>query len=98
MCDFARPLTDGTAPVELTEAEETPPQAKGKTLYLKLPSMDSPEMEHLRRVLYMFEGKSNPVRIRLADSGKLIGTTCDLHDSLVREMQEKLGAENVVVK
>ena len=98
MCDFARPLTDGTAPVELTEAEETPPQAKGKTLYLKLPSMDSPEMEHLRRVLYMFEGKSNPVRIRLADSGKLIGTTCDLHDSLVREMREKLGAENVVVK
>ena len=98
MCDFARPLTDGTAPVELTEAEEAPPQAKGKTLYLKLPSMDSPEMEHLRRVLYMFEGKSNPVRIRLADSGKLIGTTCDLHDSLVREMQEKLGAENVVVK
>jgi len=98
MCDYARPLTDGTAPVELTEAEEAPPQGKGKTLYLKLPSMDSPEMEHLRRVLYMFEGKSNPVRIRLADTGKLIGTTCDLHDSLVREMREKLGAENVVVK
>ncbi|MBQ9647490.1 MAG: hypothetical protein IJV43_03905, partial [Oscillospiraceae bacterium] len=66
--------------------------------YLRLPSMDSPEMEHFRRVIYMFEGKRNPVKIRLADTGKLIGTTCDLRDSLVRELREKFGEENVVVK
>ncbi len=93
MCDFAHPLREG---------ETAPPPAAGeekaKTLYLKLPSMDCPEMAHFRRVIYMFEGKRNPVKIRLADTGKLIGTTCDLRDSLVREMREKLGEENVVVK
>ncbi len=93
MCDFAHPLREG-------EAASVPDQSaeKAKTLYLKLPSMDCPEMEHFRRVIYMFEGRSNPVKIRIADTGKLIGTTCDLRDSLVREMCEKLGEENVVVK
>ena len=92
MCDFARPLSEASAPPQAADGESA------KTLYLRLPSMDCPEMEHFRRVIYMFEGKKNPVKIRLADTGKLIGTTCDLHDSLVREMREKLGEENVVVK
>ncbi|MBE6908297.1 MAG: DNA polymerase III subunit alpha [Ruminococcaceae bacterium] len=95
MCDYARPLAEGAAP----PVSATEDAAEGvKTLYLRLPSMECPEMEHFRRVIYMFEGKRNPVRIRLADTGKLIGTTCDLRDSLVREMREKLGEENVVVK
>ena len=94
MCDFAHPLREGEAPPQTADA----PVEKPKTLYLKLPSMDSPEMEHFRRVIFMFEGRGNPVKIRLADTGKLIGTTCDLHDSLVREMEEKLGRENVIVK
>ncbi len=96
MCDAARPLS-GAA--EMPEgAESAAPQASAQTLYLRLPSMDCAEMAHLRRVLYMFEGRRNPVKIRLADTGKLIGTSCDLHDSLVRELREKLGADNVVVK
>ena len=37
-------------------------------------------------------------RIRLADTGKLVGTTCDLHPSLVRDLEERFGKENVVVK
>jgi len=94
MCDFAKPI-GSSAPVP---AAEGTPFASAQTLYLRLPSMDCPEMEHFRRVIYMFEGKRNPVKIRLADTGKLIGTTCDLHASLIREMQEKLGEENVVVK
>ncbi|MBR3289728.1 MAG: DNA polymerase III subunit alpha, partial [Clostridia bacterium] len=85
LCDFAHPLSESAV-------------ERAKTLYLRIPSMDSPEMEHFRRVIYMFEGRSNPVKIRLADTGRLIGTTCDLHDSLVREMRERLGEENVVVK
>ena len=93
LCDFAHPLSEGAPPVGTAPAAE-----QGKTLYLRLPSIDSPEMAHFRRVVYMFEGRGNPVKIRLADTGKLIGTTCDLHPSLVREMEEKLGKENVVVK
>ncbi len=91
MCDQARPLSDAPA-------EADAPKENVQTLYLRVPSMDGPEMAHLRRVLYMFEGRRNPVKIRIADTGKLIGTSCELHESLVREMREKLGEENVVVK
>ena len=54
-------------------------------------------MTQFRRIAYLFEGKE-PVRIRLIDSGKLIGTTCDLHTSLVCDLEERFGKENVVVK
>ena len=94
MCDTARPLLpeDGSMPAD-------PAQKKnGCTLYLRMPSLESPEMEMFKKIIYMFEGKENQVRIRLADTGKLIGTTCDLHESLIREMRERLGDENVVVK
>ena len=73
-------------------------QRTGQTLYLRLPSVDGPEMAILRKILYMFEGKENNVRIRVLDTGKLIGTTCDLHTSLVCDLEERFGKENVVVK
>ena len=92
MCDFAHTL--GENPVPAAE----PGRRQGRTLYLKMPSADCPEMEHFRRVIYMFEGNENPVKIRLADTGKLLGASCVLRDSLVREMQHLLGEENVVVK
>ncbi|MDD5808267.1 MAG: DNA polymerase III subunit alpha [Oscillospiraceae bacterium] len=95
MCDFARPLT-GTAQGET--AADSAPQTDRRTLYLKMPSLDCPEMEMFKKILFLFEGGSNPVRIRLADTGKLIGTTCNLQDSLIREMKARLGEENVVVK
>jgi len=94
MCDRAQPLSLAGAS-EKAQSEAPEPR---RTLYIKLPSGDCPEMEHARRVLYMFEGKQNPVKLRLADTGKLLGTSCDLHDSLVRELREKLGDDNVVVK
>lgn len=93
MCDFAHPLGEQREPDEPASG-----RPKARTLYLRFPSMDSPEMEHFRKVVFMFEGKSNPVKIRLADTGKLIGTTCYLNDSLVNEMREILGEDNVVVK
>lgn len=54
-------------------------------------------MTQFRRIAYLFEGKE-PVRIRLIDSGKLIGTTAVLHPAFVRAMRELLGDENVVLK
>ena len=95
MCDFARPLT-GAAQGET--AADSALQTDRRTLYLKMPSLDCPEMEMFKKILFLFEGGSNPVRIRLADTGKLIGTTCNLQDSLIREMKARLGEENVVVK
>ena len=95
MCDFARPLMSA---VRGETAADSAPQTDRRTLYLKMPSLDCPEMEMFKKILFMFEGGSNPVRIRLADTGKLIGTTCNLQDSLIREMKARLGEENVVVK
>ena len=95
MCDFARPLTGA---VRGETAADSAPQTDRRTLYLKMPSLDCPEMEMFKKILFLFEGGSNPVRIRLADTGKLIGTTCNLQDSLIREMKARLGEENVVVK
>lgn len=85
-------------PPASARAATQPQQRTGQTLYLRLPSVDGPEMAILRKILYMFEGKENNVRIRLTDTGKLIGTTCDLHTSLVRDLEERFGKENVVVK
>ena len=95
MCDFARPLN---ANFSTGTAAPAPQQRTGQTLYLRLPSVDGPEMAILRKILYMFEGKENNVRIRVLDTGKLIGTTCDLHTSLVCDLEERFGKENVVVK
>ena len=92
MCDSARPLDGSAADVSAGAAGET-----RQTLYLRLPSMDSHEMTQFRRIAYLFEGKE-PVRIRLIDSGKLIGTTAALHPAFVRAMRELLGDENVVLK
>ena len=92
MCDSARPLDGSAADVSAGAAGE-----KRQTLYLRLPSMDSHEMTQFRRIAYLFEGKE-PVRIRLIDSGKLIGTPAALHPAFVRAMRELLGDENVVLK
>ena len=97
MCDFARPLNANFSTGTVAPAQ-APQQRTGQTLYLRLPSVDGPEMAILRKILYMFEGKENNVRIRVLDTGKLIGTTCDLHTSLVSDLEERFGKENVVVK
>ena len=97
MCDFARPLNANFSTGAAAPAQ-APQQRTGQTLYLRLPSVDGPEMAILRKILYMFEGKENNVRIRVLDTGKLIGTTCDLHTSLVCDLEERFGKENVVVK
>ena len=97
MCDFARPLNANFSTGTAAPAQ-APQQRTGQTLYLRLPSVDGPEMDILKKILYMFEGKGNNVRIRVLDTGKLIGTTCDLHTSLVCDLEERFGKENVVVK
>ena len=45
----------------------------------------------------MFEGEA-PLRIRVQDSGKLLGAKCCNHPALVQELVDVLGADNVVVK
>ena len=90
MCDSVYPLEK-----PLPQAEK--PKTAERTIYLKVPGMDSPEFQHIRLVLTMFEGDT-PLKIRLADTGKLIGTRCLDHPALIEECREWLGEENVVVR
>ena len=96
MVDFAAPLTEDPDRQQLPEhpAEKL---ARGETLYLRLPSAGGKEFRRLQLLLEMFPGDS-PVKVRVLDTGKLLGARCLLHTSLVRELREYLGEENVVIR
>ena len=94
MCDSAQPL----ATVEQTEPEvQEQKKADPRTLYLKIPSLEHPATRHMKLVLRMFPGKTQ-VKIVMADTRKVYGTTAGLHPALLEEAKETLGEENVVVK
>jgi len=68
-----------------------------KCLYVKLHSEDSPQYEHLKLVQSMFPGHDKMV-IRFEDTKKTVGASCTIHEALIKELTEKLGDSNVVVK
>ncbi len=69
----------------------------GKTLWLRLPSVDDPALQHINRVIRMFPGYT-PAKLVFTDTGRRMGATCLLAKSLVEELTEVLGQENVVVR
>ena len=95
MCDSIFPLKQLTSPGE--DAAKPPAKEKEATIYLRVPSLDSREFRHIKLVMTMFEGET-PVKIRVADTGKLLGGQCLNHPALLQECREWLGVENVVVK
>ncbi|MGM9618567.1 MAG: DNA polymerase III subunit alpha [Oscillospiraceae bacterium] len=94
MCDYAEPL-EAAGDEELPPEEEQP--ADRRTLYLRVPSVDSPEMRRVQLLLQMFEGE-NTLKIRVADTGKLLGSRCLIYPSFLAELKEVLGEENVVLR
>ena len=92
LCDSAILLESA-----LPDAAAAPAGERGKTLYLKFPSAESPELRHLKRVFLMFPGK-DPVKLVMADSRKVLQGYLGIHDALLAECQEVLGQENVVLK
>ena len=95
MCDSIYPLRND-APVD-TPKPAKPKAAGESTIYLRVPSVDSDAFRHIKLVMTMFEGET-PVKIRVADTGKLLGAKCLNHPAFIEECQEWLGEENVVVK
>ena len=79
------------APAERAGAE------KAKTLWVQMPSMDCPEYRRLRLMLIMFVGQET-VKVHFRDTKKTVAAPCWVHPSLVRELKEMVGEENVVVK
>ena len=96
-------LCDGVRPLKGMEAGEAQPvrvsagAIEAKKLYMRLPSQEGRLWEQLPKLLNMFPG-TTPVVIVFADTGKRLGTRCLVHDALVRELEEWLGKENVVVQ
>ena len=95
MCESIVPLKQLLAPGE--DVAKPPVQEKDVTIYLRVPSLDSAVFRHIKLVMTMFEGET-PVKIRVSDTGKLLGGQCLNHPALLQECREWLGAENVVVK
>ena len=88
----------------MTEGMAPRPQSRpgvqileGQTLWIRLDRQDHPALPHINRLIAMFPG-STPARIFFADTGKRMGTTCLLAKSLVDELIDGLGKENVVIR
>ena len=88
----ARPISDFSqenAPVE--------PVRRSGTLYLKLPTEEGKLFGKIRAILGMFPGKS-PVVVYFADTKQRRGSTCELDERMLRELESVLGEGNVVIK
>ena len=96
MCDSIVPLKQLSVPGDKTVKSE-PTKSHASVIFLRVPSVDSVVFRHIRLVMTMFEGET-PVKIRVADTGKLLGGQCLNHPALLQECREWLGDENVVVR
>ena len=99
MCDEVYALRGGgeVQPPPAPKAVTGVQVLEGKALWLRLPSADAPVLGHINRVIAMFPGDT-PARIFFIDTGKRMGTRCLLGKSLVEELTEALGKENVVIQ
>lgn len=98
MADAVEPLREGAGGECVSPAGGKEGKIlDGSVLYLRFPGAKSPELEHMKLVFQMFPG-TTPVKMRMADSGKLLGTNCLLHRALIQELKETIGEENVVIK
>ena len=91
MCDRVTPLE------QVKDGVQPGPAGGARCLYIRIPSLSDPRWEKIRLILTMFPG-TEQMKVRCADTGKLLGTPCLVHDALVAELQELLGGENVVVR
>ena len=95
LADSVRPLSEAGA--VQPQRPRGPKEVEGSVLYLKFPSADHPSVRHMQLVFEMFPG-TIPVKMVMADTRKLFGTHCQLHQALIQEARETLGEENVAVK
>ncbi|MDR1132017.1 MAG: DNA polymerase III subunit alpha, partial [Oscillospiraceae bacterium] len=91
MVETLRPLTD-LAPLNREDAPKTE-----KTLWIKLPAKDDPRLRKIEKILIMFEGDERMI-VCFADTDKRLRASCLVHTSLINELTEMLGAENVIVR
>lgn len=79
------------------QSGEEPQQKRSGTLYLRLASEEGPMFGKIRAILNMFPGKA-PVVVYFADTRQRRGSTCDLDERMLTELENRLGKDNVVLK
>ena len=97
MINRARPISDfeNAQPVE-PQVEEKPSPHAG-TLYLRLPTEQDRLYPKIKAILNMFPGDSSVV-LYFSDTRQRRGTRCILMESMLAELKNVLGEENVVLK
>ena len=88
-------MADGVQP--LSQLELTPVTDHVNTLYLRLPSREDPRLRKVRLALSFFPGEENVV-LYFEDCKKRVGSRCAIRSSLLEDLRDRLGEENVVVK
>mgnify|MGYP000189330358 CR=1 FL=1 len=91
MVDTVRPLSD------LNEPGASEPPKKERKLWLRLPTADPRLLRRIELLCEMFPGRERMILV-FADTGRRLGAECVIKNSLLRELEELLGRENVVVK
>ncbi len=98
MADAIRPLSDAERLDNSSYGRrKRADEFAGKTLWVRLPSVSDPRLARIELVLTMFPGEGKMV-IYGEKERKRLATQCLLHTSLIAELKELLGAENVVLK
>ena len=95
----ARPISDfanETVEVE-PQQQQAPPTVRQGTLYLRLPTEQTPLFGKVRAILNMFPGESNAV-VYFADTKQRRGTRCALDERMIKELKNVLSEANVVIK
>ena len=94
MVDSIRPLSDLEKPSAAPRQEGA---AGDKTLYVRIPGREHPLFRRIELLLTMFPGDGRMV-LYFEDTKKRVGAPCLLHESLIAELRELCGGENVVLK
>ena len=93
----ARPISDYENMAEEPPRPVRPQPPRSGTLYLRLPTEAGPLFRKIRAILNMFPGDSGVV-LYFADTRVRRGTRCILAQSMLDELENVLGKENVVLK
>ena len=97
-----RPMSDFADPAQRRVMEQFIPHAQPVrplegTLYLRLPTENTPLQRKVRAILNMFPGE-NPAVLFFADTRLRRGTRCQLRQNMLDELRNVLGEANVVLK
>ena len=102
MVDSLRPLSDlgsgqGDGSFVSENSKSRPHNPSSRKLYIRIPSEESPVFRRISLILTMFPG-NDPLVIWCEKENKRLGTRCLFHESLLLELKELLGEQNVVMK